>query len=231
MNIVTKGVILARTDYGEADRILTVLTPDKGKVRLMAKGVRKVKSKLAGGIELFSVSQITYLPGRGEIGTLLSARLQVHYGTIVTDIERTMFGYAVLKAVNKITEDMADHDYFDLVQQVLFSLDDSSIKLDNIRLWLQLQLLHLGGHAPNLSRDTSGEKLTADQRYAFSVDDMTFSPAAGGQYQARHIKLLRLALGVDRPKVLEQIQNTTEELAACLDLARGMLQESAHLSL
>jgi len=39
---------LSRTDYGEADRILTVLTPDYGKLRLLAKGVRKVKSKLGG---------------------------------------------------------------------------------------------------------------------------------------------------------------------------------------
>ena len=54
--LVTEVIILARTDYGEADRILTVLSPEYGKLRLLAKGVRRVKSKLAGGIELFSVS-------------------------------------------------------------------------------------------------------------------------------------------------------------------------------
>jgi DNA repair protein RecO (recombination protein O) len=68
----TRGIILSRTDFGEADRILTVLTPQQGKLRLMAKGVRKIKSKLAGGIELFSVSDITYIRGKGELGTLIS---------------------------------------------------------------------------------------------------------------------------------------------------------------
>ena len=44
--VVTKAIVLARTNYGEADRIVSVLTADKGKVRLLAKGVRKIKSKM-----------------------------------------------------------------------------------------------------------------------------------------------------------------------------------------
>jgi DNA repair protein RecO len=67
--IVTKGIVLSRRDYQEADRILSVLTPDNGKVSLIAKGVRKPKSKLAGGIELFSVSQLTYLPSHNDLKT------------------------------------------------------------------------------------------------------------------------------------------------------------------
>ena len=50
----TKAIVLRRTDYGEADRILQLLTPS-GKRSVIARGVRKEKSKLAGGIELFSV--------------------------------------------------------------------------------------------------------------------------------------------------------------------------------
>lgn len=46
---VTDAIILTRTDYGEADRIITLLTPGHGKLRLIAKGVRRIRSKLAGG--------------------------------------------------------------------------------------------------------------------------------------------------------------------------------------
>ena len=53
----TKAIVLRRTDYGEADRILQLLTPS-GKRSVIARGVRKEKSKLAGGIELFSVSDV-----------------------------------------------------------------------------------------------------------------------------------------------------------------------------
>jgi DNA repair protein RecO (recombination protein O) len=106
--ILTRGIVLSRTDYGEADRILTLLTPDQGKIRLIAKGVRKIKSKLAGGIELFSVSDVTFIRGRGDIGTLVSARLDTHYGTIVKDIERVQLGYDLIKQINKSTEDQPE---------------------------------------------------------------------------------------------------------------------------
>ena len=56
--ISTRSIILTRINYAEADRIITFLTPSNGKVRAIAKGVRKAKSKLAGGIELFSISDI-----------------------------------------------------------------------------------------------------------------------------------------------------------------------------
>ena len=68
--ISTTGVILSRVNYKEADRILGVITPNYGKVRLMARGVRKIKSKLAGGIELFSISSLNYVNGKGDISTL-----------------------------------------------------------------------------------------------------------------------------------------------------------------
>jgi len=83
--IVTTAIVLSRLNYGEADRIITVITPDNGKLRLMAKGVRRVKSKLAGGIELFIVSSLTFIKGKGDIGTLVSSRLQTHFSSIVTD--------------------------------------------------------------------------------------------------------------------------------------------------
>ena len=115
--LTTQGIILSRTDFGEADKIITLLTPDHGKLRLMARGVRRAKSKLAGGVELFSVSDITYIKGRGEIGTLISARLITHYGRIVRDVTRTMLGYELIKQLNKVTEDEPEAEYFTLLEQ------------------------------------------------------------------------------------------------------------------
>ena len=224
-SIVTKGIVLTRTNFGEAARIITMLTPDNGKVRLMAKGVRKVKSKLAGGIELFSISQITFIPGRGEISTLISSRLQQHYGTITRDINRTMFGYELIKTINKVTEDNAGEEYFDLLQNTLEALDEPNLPLDRLDLWLQLQLLKLAGHSPNVKTDTAGNKLTAEGHYNFSLDDMTFSSHEKGRYNAAHIKLLRLGLGLDSPKPLAQLQDIQTVLSATLALAKTMLQQ------
>ena len=66
----TEAIILRRTNYGEADRILNMLTPQHGKVSAIAKGVRKAKSKLAGGLELFAVGYVQF---GSQFGALLLA--------------------------------------------------------------------------------------------------------------------------------------------------------------
>ena len=65
----TKAIVLRRTNYGEADRILQFLTP-LGRQGALARGVRREKSRLAGGIELFAISDIVITEGRGELGLL-----------------------------------------------------------------------------------------------------------------------------------------------------------------
>src|SRR5437016_3885105 len=50
----SEAIVLRRMDYGEADRILTIMTPELGKLRVIAKGVRKVTSRKAGHVELFT---------------------------------------------------------------------------------------------------------------------------------------------------------------------------------
>ena len=77
-----KAVVLRRTNFGEADRILDLLTPD-GRLSVMARGVRKEKSKLAGGIELFAECDVVVGQGKGDLGVLVSARLVRFFGHIL----------------------------------------------------------------------------------------------------------------------------------------------------
>jgi DNA repair protein RecO (recombination protein O) len=222
----TTAIILTRLDYGEADRILTLLTPEHGKLHLLAKGVRRIKSKLAGGIELFSVSAITFMPGKngGGLGTLVSTRLTKHYGRIIQDLDRTMLGYELIKQLNKITEDEAEADYFDLLQQVFEALDDASVPIPLIQLWFQAQLLRLGGHTPNLRTDAAGAKLQPDQQYDFSFDNMCFSPRENGRFGADHIKFLRLAFAGNSANVLAQVQGSEALLAVLTPQVAAMSQ-------
>jgi DNA repair protein RecO (recombination protein O) len=236
--LVTTGIILNRTDYGEADRIITLLTPNYGKLRLIAKGVRKVKSKLAGGIELFSVSNITYIQGRKDIGTLISARLVKHYGDIVKDLDRTMLGYELIKRLDRATEDEPEAAYFELLEQSFAALDDPAIDLDLIRLWFAMQLLRLGGHTPNLSTDVAGEKLRAEGVYQFSFDDMAFtlsavgssgdlvmeSGAGLGQFTSMHIKFLRLGFGGYPPSALMRVKEVGAIVRSVTPLTQTVLQ-------
>lgn len=223
--LVTVAIVLNRTDYGEADRILLLLTPQYGKLSLMAKGVRRVKSKLAGGIELFSVSEITFIQGRGAVGTLVSSRLVKYYDKIVKDLERTMAGYECIKQLNRVTEDETEEAYFELLHDTFEVLNDPTIPLPIIRFWFGAQLLRLSGHTPNLEVDEHGHKLAADQRYTFSFDSMAFMPAPEhGQFNASHIKFLRLAYGGYPAKVLAQVQGSVDLVKVCAPLVHTMGQ-------
>lgn len=217
--IATTAIVLSRTDYGEADRILTVLTPDQGKLSVLAKGVRRVKSKLAGGIELFSVSDITIIKGRSDLGTLSSTRLVKHYGAIIQDIERTMLGYELIKQLHRLTEDEPDMAYFELLHQAFEALDTHSVPLPLIRTWFTAQLIRIEGHMPNLHTDSQGRPLQADMTYDFDTDRQTFVPQPdAGRFQANHIKFLRLLFAGNTPQALMQVQGIGPLLTACMPL-------------
>lgn len=222
--IVTQGIVLARLNFGEADRIITLLTPDNGKVRVIAKGVRKIKSKLAGGIELFSVSQITYLPGKSDIKTLISSRLQTHYSQIVKDINRTMLGYELLKRINRATEDVTEPAYFDLMKTSLEALD-GQLSEALLELWFDAQLLKIAGFQPNLVSDLAGKRLQADKLYTFDFDSMTFAQADQGLLTPAHIKFLRLVFGVDKPGLLGQVSDAAKVAGPCALLLTSIRQQ------
>lgn len=219
---ITQGIVLGRTDFGEADRIITMLTPDHGKLRLMARGVRRVKSKLAGGIELFSVSDITYIAGRGDIGTLVSTRLDRHYGNIIKELERVQLGYEVMKLLNKTTEDNPEPEYFDLLRAAYAALDDPSIDRELIQVWFQAQLIKLAGHTPNLETEADGRALHADLRYHFDIDEMTFAQHPSGNFAASTIKALRLHFGEYTPSKLQQVQGMNALSIELLPLFRTL---------
>jgi len=227
--IVTRGIVLSRTNFQEADRILTILTPDQGKLHAIAKGARRSTSKLAGGIELFSVSHMTFLPGKKDLGTLISSRLIKHYENIVKDIDRTMLGYELTKRINRITEDAAGEEYFTILNHTLAGLDDLELSSDLVELWFTMQLLHVTGHLPNLKNDTEGNKLDKDQVYLFDFEAMAFQPTQNGPYGANHIKLLRLAYATNEPGILKQVKEAEKCATDSLKLAKNLLSSQVRV--
>ena len=66
----TEAIVLRSIRYGEADRVLHLYTPDRGRVGAVAKGVRRVKSRLGGRLEPLSRVRLVLHQGRGELSTI-----------------------------------------------------------------------------------------------------------------------------------------------------------------
>lgn len=218
----TKAIILRRTNYGEADRILQMLTPDNGKIAVMAKGVRREKSKLAGAVELFAISDVTIVPGKGDIWTLTGAKMDTFFAHILADYERMQFAYEVIKQVSRATEQVSDPAYYTLITTALSSLDDASISHDITASWFWLQLAILEGQGLNLSTDVNGMKLVEDKNYTFDVESMAFGFRENGEFTTEHIKLLRL-LSAQSPLVVAKVKGITPLLPQIRWLAERVL--------
>lgn len=214
----TRAIVLRRTNYGEADRILQLLTPE-GRRSVMAKGVRREKSKLAGGIELFAISDVVIGEGKTELGVLTSARLVHFYNHIIEDYDRLQFGYLVIKLVARASETVDEPEWYDLLAEILMALDAHSIALDMTQTWFYLRYAGLLGHQLNLDLDIDGNKLDAGKKYRYDVGEQGLREVLNGEITAEHIKLLRL-IATKSLKVLAQIGGVDEILPTCFQLAR-----------
>jgi len=213
-----RAIVLRRTNYGEADRILQLLTTE-GRRAVMARGVRREKSKLAGGIELFAVSDIVINRGKGELGILTSARLVTFYRHILEDYDRLQFGYEVVRQVAAATETVDEPEWFDVLQEVFAGLDVVTMPRQLVEAWFYLRLAALLGRELSLAHDVNGERIDADHRYSYDVSEQGLRASNNGELTADHIKFLRLLSGRSL-KVLNQIGGVDAILPDCWMVAR-----------
>ena len=213
-----RAIILRRTNYGEADRILRLITP-VGQRSVIAKGVRREKSKLAGGIELFAISDVVINNGKGELGILTSARLVHFYRHILENYDRLQFGYEAINLVAKASESIDEPDWYGVLSEVYMALDVDTIPLQLIQTWFYLHYAELTGYELNLTHDVSGQSLESDRTYMYDVNERGLRLAEQGDINADHIKLMRIMM--TRPiQTIVQIGGVVTILPDCWLVAR-----------
>lgn len=217
-SVRTTAIVLRRTNYGEADRILKLLTPD-GQISAMARGARREKSKLAGGIELFALSDITIHRGKGHLGVLTSARLVKFYSHILADYDRMQFGYEATKHVSRASDNFDDSQWFGVLDSVYQGLNSPNVPLALTQSWFYLQYASMVGHQLSLDRDTSGDKLVVRQNYHYDDNDQGLSQHPTGNITSDHIKYLRLV--ANKPLLtVAQVGGVESILSDCYIVAR-----------
>ena len=214
----SRAIVLRRTNYGEADRVLDLLTPD-GRMSVMARAVRKEKSKLAGGIELFAVCDVVIGEGKGDLGVLTSARLVHFYRHILEDYDRMQFAYETLAQITKASASLDEAEWYDIAAEVLAALDVASVPLHLVETWFYVRVARLLGDELNVIRDIGGQKLSPDKKYRYDSQEKGLTEDANGAITSAHIKILRLVAA--KPlNVLLQVGGMGEYLADCLYVAR-----------
>lgn len=171
--VKTEAVVLRSIRYGEADRILHVYTPMRGKLSAIAKGVRRSKSRFGGRLEPFFRLNLELHEGRSDLMTVTGAETISAYATLRAD-ERALDGAArACDSLGRVFDSGEPHpEVFNLLCSALAMLDQEPQKAtDEFQVAFRLKLLLAAGFAPQLAACAScGE---ADELVGFS-------PAAGG---------------------------------------------------
>jgi DNA repair protein RecO (recombination protein O) len=218
-NLRTDAIVLRRTNYGETDRILQVITPAGGKMSVMARGVRKEKSRLAGAIELFTVCDMVLHIGSGDIATLTGAKMKVFYENIIGDYDRLQFGYEAIKQISRASQTIDEPEFFELLNETFRALNNLAINLKITETWFFIRLAKLLVKELNLATDGSGMKHVEDSEYHFDTANEIFQFAENGQFGSRHIKLLRVISNND-PPTIAKVSGTEEIIDDCLRLSQ-----------
>ena len=171
--VKTEAVVLRSMRYGEADRILHVYTPMRGKISAIAKGVRRSKSRFGGRLEPFFRLNLELHEGRSDLMTVTGAETVSAYATLRADEGALNSAARACDSLGRVFDSAEPHpEVFNLLCSALTLLDQHPEKAtDEFQVAFRLKLLLAAGFAPQLAGCAScGE----------SGELVGFSPAAGG---------------------------------------------------
>lgn len=194
----TEAIVLKRHDFGEADRIITLYTPHLGKLRAIAKGVRRPKSRLGGHVELFIHSNMLIAKGRNL--DIVTQSENIHsFKHLREDLQRTSFACYVGEFVDQFT---ADHqENYPTYQLLLKTLETISEGRDPelAARFFEVQVLGYLGYRPQLQTCVRCNALVGPNSNFFSaVNGGVLCPECGPRdVRARSLtsnafKMLRL---------------------------------------
>jgi DNA repair protein RecO (recombination protein O) len=158
-------------DYGEADRIFTLLTRHHGKVGAIAKGIRRSPRSLAATLELFSTVDVQLARGR-DLDVVVQA-VRLPGPRVVADLERTAYAAVIAELADRVTEER--HPLEGVFELTVEGLEEVAREAEPRRAtaYFLMAALNLLGYAPELARCAACGRPLSEAPAAFS-------PAAGG---------------------------------------------------
>lgn len=186
----TEAIVLKRSDFFESDRLLILYTPNLGKIRAIAKGVRKPTSRKGGHVELFTHSQLLIAKGR-NLDIVTQAETIHPFLPLREDLLRITHAYYAAELIDRFTEERVENrPLFELLLSVLGWIGEAS-DLSLVMRLFELHLLGYVGYRPQLFRCARCEARIEPVANFFSPEDggVLCPPCGEAEPQARSISL------------------------------------------
>jgi DNA repair protein RecO (recombination protein O) len=215
----TEAIILRRSDFAEADRLLTLYSRERGKIRAIAKGARKPQSRKTGHVELFMRTRFLVAEGR-NLDIVTQAEMVEAYPQLRDDLVRTTYASYIVELLDRFTadEDRNDHLYTLLSEALRWFATTNNLLL--AARYYELHLLNYVGFRPQLFRCVNcGTEI--------EEEDQFFSAELGGLLCPDCQSMDRGARAISAPavKVLRYLQSRPWKTVRTLRLRRELHTE------
>ena len=171
-NLKVNGIIIAENNSGDFDKMLTMLTPNLGKISCTARGARRAKSQLLSATQVFTFGEYMLFKG-GDTYTINSCETIEMFYNLRTDLDKLVYASHITKIINDITtENQNSFHILKLYLNTLYAISETDKDLDFIISVFKMRLMKLIGFAPNVSECVSCK--SKDDLTAFSFKDNGF---------------------------------------------------------
>src|SRR4030066_2343630 len=175
MNIFkTRGIVLKSQNFRDSSQILTLYTQKFGKLKLLAKGIKSPRSRMAGNLQQFSVVEVVfYKKEEADLHLLSQADLVDPQAEIYKNLTRLSFASAILELVDRLTvEDQTHPGLFSLLSESLDKMNNLPLEKLPVLLWsFALRLSANLGYRPNLAGCMNCKKKSLPRPFIlFSVE-------------------------------------------------------------
>jgi DNA repair protein RecO (recombination protein O) len=214
-----EAVVLKHNDYGEADRMLTLYSRQRGKLRALGKGVRKVRSRKGGHVEPFTLVSLQLAKGRNWY-IVSQAEAQETYPNIHQDLEGMGYASYAVELLDKFTFDEEENSaLFRLITNTLKRLESGDDPQIVVRYY-EIHLLDLLGFRPELKKCVVSEA-------EIKAEDQYFSATLGGVISPEHGRGLAGAVPISMRglKYLRHFQRSTYKEALRAQIAPEIANE------
>jgi DNA repair protein RecO (recombination protein O) len=175
----TRAIVLAHFDLGEADRIITLLTPEAGKVRAIAKGVRRPKSRIGGSVEPFAELDLMLARGR-DLDVITQVEVAHAWLRLRDELEATATAWYLGELADRAVEERAgSHPIYGLLRRACQLLDDGMAP-GRVARWFESGLADALGVRPELDRCVECHRVLEER------DEFRWVPALGGVLCDQH---------------------------------------------
>ncbi|MBR3325173.1 MAG: DNA repair protein RecO [Clostridia bacterium] len=153
--IKTKGIVLAQNNMGDNDKMITILTPDLGKIGCAAKGARRPKSALMSGTQFLCFASFLIYKGINSYNINSCEPIEIFYN-IRLDLDKLEYASMVTKIAKDVTkENESSYNVLQLVLNTIYMISESDKDLDFILSIFKIRLLSIIGFRPIVEKCTS----------------------------------------------------------------------------